>query len=256
MSSDATTTKVKICGTTSRHDAEFAVELGAWALGMIFWERSPRRCSLAAADEISRALRRRVQLCGVFVNESLPRIAALAEQLHLDVIQLHGDEGPAFCAEVKRRTGAKVCKAVQVAAAGDVRSLERYHVDYCLVDGRGAAGQRGGTGNTFDWSLLGQRRPARRGAGLTPLILSGGLTPENVGEAIETVRPFAVDVASGVEAAPGRKDEERMRAFFEAVRAADAARQAAEARADAVESTAETAASGPASAASTARARA
>ncbi|MHB1539569.1 MAG: phosphoribosylanthranilate isomerase [Solirubrobacteraceae bacterium] len=222
-------TKVKICGTTSVHDAELAVELGAWALGMIFWERSPRRCSLAHAEEISRALRRRVQLCGVFVNESLPRIAALAEELHLAIVQLHGDEGPAFCAEVERRTGAKVCKALQVGAAGDVRSLQRYHADYCLVDGHGAAGQRGGTGNTFDWSLLTQRRPARRGAGLTPLILSGGLTPENVGEAIETVRPFAVDVASGVEAAPGRKDEERMRAFFEAVRAGAAPERAGEA---------------------------
>ncbi|MHB1469512.1 MAG: phosphoribosylanthranilate isomerase, partial [Solirubrobacteraceae bacterium] len=220
MDPDAHRTNVKICGTTSRDEAELTVELGAWALGMIFWERSPRRCELADADEISRALRRRVELCGVFVNESLDRITAIAEQLRLSIVQLHGDEGPAFCAEVRRRTGARVCKAVQVGAAGDVRSLERYHVDYRLVDGRGAVGQRGGTGNAFDWSLLAARPPTRRGAPLTPLILSGGLTPENVAEAIATVNPFAVDVASGVEASPGRKDPDLMRAFFEAVRSA------------------------------------
>jgi phosphoribosylanthranilate isomerase len=220
MHDEPVRTNVKICGTTSLHDAELAVELGAWAIGMIFWEKSPRRCGFAEAEEISRALRRRVELCGVFVNESLEEIAAIAEQLHLSIVQLHGDEGPAFCAEVKRRTGAKVCKAAQVGGPGDVRSLERYHVDYHLVDGHGSVGQRGGTGNTFDWSLIAGRRPLRRGAPCTPLILSGGLTPENVAEAIATVQPFAVDVASGVEAAPGRKDAEQLRAFFDAVRLA------------------------------------
>lgn len=207
---------VKVCGITRPQDAELAVCLGAWAVGMIFYEPSPRRCSLEQAQLISRALHRKVELTGVFVNESLERIAGLAEQLQLSIVQLHGDEGPSFCAEVARRTGAKVCKAAQVAVSGDVQDLERFHVDFHLLDAKGDSGLRGGTGSTFDWSL-----PARRRSSV-PLILSGGLTPENVAEAIETVRPFAVDVASGVEAAPGLKDEQKMRAFFDAVARAGA----------------------------------
>jgi phosphoribosylanthranilate isomerase len=214
-------TKVKVCGVTCMGDAELAVSLGAWAIGMIFYEGSPRRCSLEQAEAISRALRRRTQLAGVFVNESLPRIAELAERLQLAIVQLHGDEGPSFCAEVARRTGAKVCKAVQISAAGDVIDLERFHVDLHLADAKGARGQRGGTGSTFDWTLLQGRRST------VPLILSGGMSADNVAEAIATVRPFAVDVASGVEDAPGRKDEAKLRAFFETVRSANAAMKAA-----------------------------
>jgi phosphoribosylanthranilate isomerase len=204
-------TKVKVCGVTRLHDAELAVSLGAWAVGMIFYEPSPRRCSLGQAQTISRALRRNVQLAGVFVNESLPQIANIAEELQLSIVQLHGDEGPSFCAEVARRTGAKVCKATQVAGPGDVQDLERFHVDYHLVDAKGDRDLRGGTGSTFDWTLLTGRRSK------VPLILSGGLTSENVAEAIATVAPFAVDVASGVEEAPGRKDEGKLRSFFDAV---------------------------------------
>lgn len=213
MTEQHPSTKVKICGLTRLHDAELAVSLGAWAVGMIFYEPSPRRCSLEQAQEISQALRRKAELAGVFVNESLERIAGLVEQLQLSIVQLHGDEGPAFCAEVARRTGAKVCKAAQVAVAGDVRDVERFHVDFHLLDAKGDRGLRGGTGSTFDWSLLAGRRSH------VPLILSGGLAPENVAEAIATVKPFAVDVASGVEQAPGRKDEEKMRAFLDAVAA-------------------------------------
>lgn len=208
-------TKVKVCGVTRLHDAELAVSLGAWAVGMIFYAPSPRRCSIEHAQEISQALRRKVELVGVFVNESLPQIVGLAEQLQLSIVQLHGDEGPSFCAEVGRRTGARVCKAAQVAALGDVRDLERFHVDFHLLDAKDDRGLRGGTGSTFDWELLAQRRSN------VPLILSGGLTPENVAEAIARVRPFAVDVASGVEEAPGRKDEVKMRAFFDAVASVD-----------------------------------
>ncbi len=212
---DEPETKVKVCGVTRLGDAELAVSLGAWAIGTIFYEGSPRRCSLEQAEAISRALRRKTQIAGVFVNESLPRIAEIAERLQLAIVQLHGDEGPSFCAEVARRTGAKVCKAVQVSAAGDLRELERFHVDLHLADAKGAHGERGGTGATFDWTLLAGRRSH------VPLILSGGLSAENVAEAIATARPFAVDVASGVEAAPGHKDEAKLRAFFEAVRSAD-----------------------------------
>jgi phosphoribosylanthranilate isomerase len=212
---DQSDPRVKICGITSLADAELAAELGAWALGMVFYEGSPRRCSLAEAQVITAALRRRVELCGVFVNAPLEQIVGDCEQLGLSMVQLHGDEGPSFCAEVARRTGTRVIKAAQVAGPADVQDLERYHVDFHLLDARAKAvarqGMRGGTGETFDWGLVRARRSK------VPLILSGGLTPENVTEAISVVHPYAVDTASGTEAAPGHKDPERLRAFFAAV---------------------------------------
>jgi phosphoribosylanthranilate isomerase len=207
--------RVKICGITTLADAQLASELGAWALGMIFYEGSPRRCSPTQAQVIAAALRRQVELCGVYVNAPLEQIVSDSEQLGLTLVQLHGDEGPSFCAEVARRTGARVIKAAQVAGSGDVRDLERYHVDFHLLDARTKAvarqGMRGGTGETFDWALAGSRRST------VPLILSGGLTPENVAEAIAVVHPYAVDTASGTESAPGHKDPARLRAFFAAV---------------------------------------
>lgn len=209
------TTRVKICGVTRLHDAELAVELGAWAIGMVFYERSPRRCSLEQAEAICSALRRRVELCGVFVNATIDEVARVGDQLELTMLQLHGDEGPSFCAEAARRTGAKVVKALQVADAGDVREAERYHTGYHLLDARsstpGRESLRGGTGETFDWGLLAGRRSK------VPLILSGGIGPENVAAAIEAVAPFAVDTASGTESAPGLKDPRRLRDFFAAV---------------------------------------
>ena len=212
---DAPPPRVKICGITNLADAELATELGAWALGMIFYDGSPRRCSSAEALVIAATLRRQVELCGVFVNASLQEIVRDSEELGLSMVQLHGDEGPAFCAEVRRRTGLRVIKAAQVAGSGDVRDLERFHVDFHLLDARAKAtarqGMRGGTGETFDWGLLSARRSK------VPLILSGGLTAENVEEAVRVVGPYAVDTASGTEAAPGHKDPERLRAFFQAV---------------------------------------
>lgn len=213
-------TRVKICGLTSLEDAQLAVELGAWALGMVFYEPSPRRCSLEQAGRIAAALRRSAELCGVFVNAPLETIERTVEDIGLTMVQLHGDEGPVFCGEVARRTGAHVMKAAQVADAGDIRDLERYHVDYHLLDAKpsraDARGLRGGTGETFDWGLLAGRRSK------VPLILSGGLTPANVGMAIRTVRPFAVDTASGTERAPGLKDHARLREFFAAIGEGDA----------------------------------
>ena len=131
--------RVKICGITNLADASLACELGAWAVGMIFYEGSARRCSLASAREICHALRRRVELCGVFVNAPLDDIARAADELGLTLVQLHGDEGPSFCAEVARRTGARVIKAAQVSTVGDVRALERFHVDFHLLDARSSA---------------------------------------------------------------------------------------------------------------------
>lgn len=207
--------KVKICGVTDLDDALLAAELGAWALGLIFYEGSPRRCSLAQARRISAALRRKVQLCGVFVNAPLEEVVRLGEELDLGLLQLHGEEGPSYCAEVKRASGARVIKAAQVSGPGDIRELERYHVDFHLLDAHARmptrAGLRGGTGETFDWDL------ARRRRSRVPLVLSGGLHAGNVVEAIEAVHPFAVDSASGTEAAPGRKDPDKLRAFIDAV---------------------------------------
>jgi phosphoribosylanthranilate isomerase len=203
---------VKICGITRLQDAELAVELGAWAVGMVFYEPSPRRCGMDEAERIAAALRRRVELCGVFVNASLEQVERTSEQLGLTMLQLHGDEGPAFCLEAARRTGAKVVKAAQVVGPGDIQDLERFHVDFHLLDARakapGRQGLRGGTGETFDWELLATRRSN------VPLILSGGLGPANVAEAIAKTRPFAVDTASGTESAPGHKDPDKLRDFF------------------------------------------
>jgi len=201
--------RVKICGITRPEDAELAVELGAWALGFILWRRSPRAADPAVAAGIALALRRRVELVGVFVNASLDEIAQAAEALHLSHVQLHGDEGPAFCAEVARRTGAKVIKAVRIAGASDFQDLERFHTDFHLLD-TGAIGKRGGTGETWDWALAARRRRK------IPAILSGGLTAENVAAGIAAVDPYAVDVASGVEAAPGVKDPDKLAAFLAA----------------------------------------
>ena len=213
--SEEAPTKVKICGITRLDDAELAVELGAWAIGMVLYEPSPRCCSLAEAQLICATLRRRVELCGVFVNASMEDIVETSEGLGLTLLQLHGEEGPSFCAEAARRTGARVVKALQVSGPGDIRDAARFHTDFHLLDARsktpGREGLRGGTGETFDWGLLAGRRSK------TPLILSGGLTPENVGEAIERVRPFAVDSASGTENAPGRKDPRKLRDLFAVV---------------------------------------
>ena len=208
--------KIKFCGVTSVEDAELGLHAGAWAIGLIFWPGSPRRCTLEVAAEIGGALKRRAEVAGVFVNETLDQIAATADAASLTMVQLHGDEGPVFCDEVRRRTGCKVIKAVRVRSRADIQALASFHTDFHLLDSY-RADVPGGTGEAFSWEL------ARSHRGPIPVILSGGLTPDNVAEAIATVRPFAVDVASGVELEPGRKDPEKLEAFAEAVRATAAA---------------------------------
>jgi phosphoribosylanthranilate isomerase len=202
-------THVKICGVTRLEDAELAASLGAWAIGFILWPGSKRAADAAVAAGIVRAVRRRVETVGVFVNQPLDEIEALVDALGLTHVQLHGDEGPSFCAAVAQRTGAKVIKAMRVGHASDVRDLERFHTDLHLLD-TAAAGHYGGTGRTWDWELLAQRRTK------VPFLLSGGLTAENVGEAIGAARPWGVDVASGVESAPGVKDAAKLEAFLAA----------------------------------------
>jgi phosphoribosylanthranilate isomerase len=207
-------TRVKACGITNGGDAKLAVDLGAWALGLIFWSQSPRACPLEEAEAIGSELRRRVELVGVFVNATLDEVADRADHASLSILQLHGDEGPAYCREAARRTGCKVMKAVRVRDAAQVRGLRAFHTDFHMLDAY-VPGSPGGTGESFNWEL------ARLHRGPAPVVLSGGLTPENVGQAIEAARPFAVDTASGTEAEPGRKDPAKLEAFFRAVQAAD-----------------------------------
>jgi phosphoribosylanthranilate isomerase len=208
------TTRVKICGVTDPADARRVADLGAWALGMIFWPSSPRVCAIEDAQAIGSGLHRRIEVVGVFVNASLDEVAATADLCRLTMLQLHGDEGPAYCREAARRTGAKVMKAARVRDAAQVHDLQRFSTDYHLLDAYSPRSP-GGTGESFDWELarLHPRRP--------PVVLSGGLNADNVGSAIEVGRPFAVDVASGTEAEPGRKDPAKLEAFLRAVAAAD-----------------------------------
>jgi len=202
--------RVKICGITRLADAELAVSLGAWAIGLILWPGSPRRCRSAQAAQIAAAVRRRCEVVGVFVNPTLEQVVRASEQIALSVVQLHGEEGPAFCAEVARRTGARVIKAARVRSGGDIQALSPYHTDFHLLDSY-VPGRPGGNGETFAWEL------ARAHRSRVPLILSGGLHAGNVAAAIAAVSPFAVDVASGVESEPGIKDPERLEDFFAAV---------------------------------------
>ena len=199
--------RVKFCGITNLDDAAEAVLLGAWAIGLIHYEESPRRVDPAPPREIAAAFRRKAEIVGVFVNPTLAEVTRAVEDEQLSMVQLNGEEGASFCSEVARRTGVKVIKAIHVASAADIHGAEAYRTDFHLFDRR-AKGLWGGSGESFDWELLrGQRSDV-------PAILAGGLRPENVAAAVEIVQPYAVDVASGVEAEPGRKDHAAMAAFF------------------------------------------
>ena len=209
------TAKVKICGLTRPGDADLAVQCGAWALGLNFSEHSKRRIDLETAAEIGTAYRRRCEVAGVFVNAPLEEVLATVESVPLTMLQFHGNEGPAYCSEAARRTGLKVTKAMPARDAHAVRALSAYKTDFHLLDAY-VPGSYGGTGERFDWEL------AAAHPGRPPLILAGGLEPDNVGEAVATVRPFAVDVSSGVESSPGVKDADTMRRFFDAVQQAAA----------------------------------
>jgi phosphoribosylanthranilate isomerase len=211
--------KIKFCGITREQDAELAVSLDAWAVGLNLWPGSSRAVPLDRAAGLAAMLKRRAEIVGIFVNATLEEVTATADAVGLTMLQFHGDEGPVFCTEAARRTGCKVIKAARVQSLADIQALAAFHTDFHLLDSY-KAGIPGGTGETFAWELAAGRghvAPPRDRGLRVPLILSGGLTPENVADAIAVVRPFAVDVASGVESAPGYKDGERMRAFAEAV---------------------------------------
>ena len=210
--------RVKICGITDLDDAAEAVLLGAWAIGLIHYDKSPRCVEPAAAAEIGAAFRRKCEVVGVFVNPTLEEVGKAVEDASLTMVQLNGAEGAQFCGEVARRTGVKVIKAIHVASAADIHAAEAYRTDFHLFDRRGK-GLWGGTGESFDWELLRGHRSD------IPDILAGGLRPDNVAAAVAVTQPFAVDVASGVEAEPGRKDHALLAAFFDAARDAAASPQ-------------------------------
>jgi phosphoribosylanthranilate isomerase len=205
--------RVKICGITNLDDAAEAVRLGAWAIGLIHYGESPRRVSPAEATAIAAAFRRKCEVVGVFANPELDEVAKAVEDAGLTMVQLSGEEGPSFCAEVARKTGVKVIKAIHVTSAADIHGAEAFRTDLHLFD-TGGKGLWGGTGESFDWGLLRERRSD------VPAVLAGGLRPDNVAEAISVTHPHAVDVASGVEAEPGRKDHAVMAAFFGAAKGA------------------------------------
>jgi len=203
------TTKIKICGITNLDDARLAVDLGADALGFIFYPKSLRYIRVKDAANICQLLPPFVAKVGVFVDELEYEIEkALAECL-LTALQFHGDEPPGFCVKFP----AKSIKAIRMRDETTLHAAREYDdVDALLLDTY-TESARGGTGRTFDWALAEEAKQIG-----PPLILSGGLTPGNVAEAIRRVQPYAVDVSSGVEREPGKKDPEKLRKFFEACR--------------------------------------
>jgi len=205
-------TLVKICGITNWPDAKLAMDLGAQFLGFNFYRKSPRHIEPQSARRIAAKLPKDVAAAGVFVNERADVMDSVGYQVKLDFLQLHGEEPPRLVTELAPAYG--IIKAFRVRPGFRVTALSRYSdAAAFLLDGFDAK-KRGGTGRGFDWS---KAESAKR---FGFVFLAGGLTAENVGAAIRAARPYAVDVASGVESSPGKKDPARMRAFFRAVEAA------------------------------------
>lgn len=202
------TVRAKICGITRVADGLACARHGADAIGLVFYPPSPRHVALAQAHEIARALPPFVTTVALFVNPSVAEVEAVLRGVRPDVLQFHGDEAPEFC----RSFGVPWLKAVRVKAGLNlVEYATRYSGAQGLLLDAYIEGQAGGTGQSFDWALIPADLPL-------PLVLSGGLGPENVGEAIRRVKPWAVDVSSGVEAAKGIKDEVKIAAFMQGVR--------------------------------------
>ena len=199
--------KVKICGMTQLKDALFAVEQGVDAVGFIFYKKSPRAVTMKTVREIIKKLPPLVETVGVFVNESAERVNKTADYCGLDLVQLHGEESPAFCRKIHRR----VIKAFRVKDLQSIKQLEKFPVSGFLLD-TFSDDLHGGTGKTFDWNLA---LPAKK---IGPVILAGGLTPRNIRQAVRRVRPYGVDVCSGVEKSSGIKDLEKVRAFLKNIR--------------------------------------
>ena len=199
--------RVKVCGITRRDDALLAADLGASAIGFVFWPGSPRYVEPETAAAIARELPADVAPVGVFVDPTVGEVRLIAAEVGLAAVQLHGDEPATLCDGLPYR----VLKAVPVAGEATCAAAERVPARITvLLDARDPL-RKGGTGRTVDWGVAADVAARRR------IFLAGGLCPENVGEALRTVRPYGIDVSSGVEAQPGRKDGGRLRDFFEEV---------------------------------------
>ena len=203
-------TQVKICGVTSVADALAAAGAGADMIGLMFYDGSPRHVTLAQAAEIARALPPFVLKVGVFVNPDEAQVMEAIAACGLNLLQFHGDEPSDFCTQF----GVMSLKALRVRDAESLQILAIFHTDAFLLDAYYKGGL-GGTGEKFNWDLAVAAQKFGK-----PIFLAGGLTPENVADAVKQVRPFAVDVSSGVEAAPGKKDAAKVRAFIQAAKAA------------------------------------
>ncbi|MFZ5594957.1 MAG: phosphoribosylanthranilate isomerase [Pseudomonadota bacterium] len=199
--------RVKICGITRREDALAAVALGADAIGLVFYRQSPRAVSIAQAQAMVHALPPFVTVTGLFVDAPEPEVRAVLDQVRVDLLQFHGDEPPGDC----NRYGKPYIKAVRMRGGVDVAAIASQHADASglLLDSY-RAGVAGGTGDTFDWTRVPRDLDK-------PVILAGGLTPENVAEAIRQVQPYAVDVSGGVETAKGIKSADKIAAFMRGV---------------------------------------
>jgi len=202
--------KVKICGLTNVEDALAAIEAGADFLGFVLWEKSPRFVTIETAREIARQLPPATQRVGVFVDARVEQVMFSLRICDFGALQFHGQESPSFCQQFSVMT----IKAFRVRDAASLQALSGYDTDAVLLDSQ-VEGKPGGTGETFDWSLAAAAKKFNK-----PIFLAGGLTPQNVAAAVRAAHPFAVDVSSGVEAAPGKKDPRKMRDFVAAVRAA------------------------------------
>jgi phosphoribosylanthranilate isomerase len=204
-------TLVKICGITNLDDALAAVDAGADALGFNFYARSPRYISPANAREITNHLSRSVLKVGVFVNEGLQSVSRILTEAGLSAVQLHGDESPDYCRELN--------SIFVIKAFGATHNLDftSYKVDAIMLDTKDDL-LRGGTGRVFDWSIAQRANRSSANNSKTKLFLAGGLSPENVAEAIAKVKPYAVDACSSLEVTPGKKNHDRVRAFVNAVR--------------------------------------
>ena len=200
--------KVKICGITNKEDAFKAVSLGAWALGFVFYEKSPRYVSPSKVRAIVKELPPFITPIGVFVNQRQGTIEKIAEFCRIKTLQFHGDELPNFCHRFRKY---KIIKAFRINENFDFRRISKYQVNGYLFDAY-QEDQFGGTGKTFRWELLRGITQSYR-----TIILSGGLTPRNIAYAIRKVTPYAVDVSSGVEESPGKKSERLLKQFFKVV---------------------------------------
>jgi phosphoribosylanthranilate isomerase len=206
---DSHATRIKICGITRVEDALAAVAAGADAIGMVFYAKSPRAVSVEQAAAIAAALPPFVTTVGLFVNPGAGQVDAVLGEVPLDLLQFHGDESAEFCALFER----PYLKALRVRPGLDIAAFAHaHHAARGLLLDAWDPDQFGGTGRTFDWKLIGPEQRSSR------IILAGGLTPANVAEAIQTVRPWAVDVSSGVEDAPGIKSHSLMQSFISEVK--------------------------------------